>query len=126
MFSPATQPSFVDTRTGRRVNCSIEQRMLSDTPPDSAPKGHPVDSTQLIQLASLLLFSLGANIPLGYLREGQRKFSLRWFVYIHLSIPFIIAARQACDFGWNIVPLTLGCAVAGQIVGSRLNRKWSQ
>lgn len=75
-----------------------------------------------IQLTSLLGFALLANLPLGFLREGVRKFSLRWFVYIHISIPFIIALRQICGFGWEVVPLTVACAVAGQVAGGRIAR----
>ncbi|MFO7981996.1 MAG: hypothetical protein R6V08_00910 [Desulfuromonadales bacterium] len=78
---------------------------------------------QLFNLVILLLFSFGLNVPLGYLREGQRKLSLRWFVYIHLSIPIIISVRVTFGFDWGIIPLTLGCAVLGQIVGGYFNRR---
>ncbi len=76
-----------------------------------------------MQLTGLLIFALGSNLPLGYLRETSRRFSLRWFVLIHLSIPLIIALRTALDFNWEIIPLTLACAVAGQIIGSRIRRR---
>ena len=73
-------------------------------------------------LTLLLLFALLSNIPLGYLREGTVRYSWRWFLYIHLSIPFIVALRLVLGIGWRIIPLTLGCAVAGQVAGSRLRR----
>ena len=76
-----------------------------------------------LQLTGLLAFALGSNLPLGYLRETSRKFSLRWFVLIHLSIPFIIALRLMLDFNWTVIPLTLACAVAGQLIGSRVKRR---
>jgi len=69
---------------------------------------------------SLLSFALLANIPLGYLRQRCRKYSLRWFVYIHLSIPFIATWRLTSDIGWRIIPFTLAAAVAGQILGGRI------
>lgn len=81
---------------------------------------HP---NQFLPLASLLGFSFGVNLPLGYLRETSRKFSLRWFVLIHLSIPFIIVLRLFLGFGWQIIPFTLACAVAGQLVGGRIRRR---
>ncbi|WP_020675368.1 hypothetical protein [Geopsychrobacter electrodiphilus] len=76
-----------------------------------------------LQLTGLLLFALGSNLPLGYLRETSRKFSFRWFLLIHLSIPFIIVLRLTLDFGWTVIPFTLACAVIGQIAGSRIRRR---
>jgi len=76
-----------------------------------------------LKLAGLLLFALAINLPLGFLREGSRRYSVRWFVYIHLSIPLIIALRIWEGFGWKVIPLTLGCAVLGQILGGRLRRR---
>lgn len=78
---------------------------------------------QVVPLASLLLFALLANLPLGYLRMSSRKYSVRWFVYIHLSIPFIVFLRLHFGFGWTIIPLTLGCAVLGQLIGARMKGK---
>ena len=78
---------------------------------------------QILPLAGLLTFSFGVNLPLGYLRETSRKFSLRWFVLIHLSIPFIIVLRLMLGFSWPYIPLTLSCAVAGQLIGGRFRRR---
>lgn len=78
---------------------------------------------QNFNLTLLLLIAFMANVPLGYLREAVAKFSLRWFVYIHLSIPIIILLRHHYGFGWIFVPFTLGCAVIGQLVGGHLRRK---
>ncbi len=79
--------------------------------------------TPALKLTALLLFALLANLPLGFLREGSPRYSLRWFVYIHLSIPFIIALRVWEGFGWKVIPLTLVCAVAGQFLGGRIRRR---
>ncbi|MDO3378805.1 hypothetical protein [Geoalkalibacter halelectricus] len=77
---------------------------------------------QTLPFSTLLIFALGVNVPLGYLRQGARKYSLAWFTYIHLSIPFIILWRLAEGLGWEIVPFTLGCALLGQFLGGRLRR----
>jgi hypothetical protein len=74
-------------------------------------------------LLSLLLFAFFSNIPLGYLREGARKYSLRWFVFIHLSIPFIVGLRMSNHISWRAIPLTLALAVAGQWLGGRVHRR---
>ena len=76
-----------------------------------------------IALISLLLFALFSNIPLGYLRMGSPKYSIRWFVYIHLSVPFIIGLRIANNISWQMVPFSIALAVAGQMIGSRLYRR---
>jgi hypothetical protein len=76
-----------------------------------------------IALISLLLFALFSNIPLGYLRMGSPKYSVRWFVYIHLSVPFIIGLRIANNISWQMVPFSIALAVAGQMIGSRLYRR---
>lgn len=78
---------------------------------------------RILQLIILLIFSFAVNIPLGYIREASRKFSMRWFVLIHLSIPFIIALRSLQGFSWHLIPLTIGCAIAGQLIGGQLRRK---
>lgn len=79
--------------------------------------------SQALSFAGLLLFALLVNLPLGYLRESSPKYSLRWFVLIHLSIPFIVAFRLAEGISWQIIPFTIACAVAGQIMGGYLKRR---
>jgi len=76
-----------------------------------------------IALISLLLFALFSNIPLGYLRMGSPKYSVRWFVYIHLSVPFIVGLRIANNINWQMIPFSIALAVAGQMIGSRLYRR---
>ena len=76
-----------------------------------------------IALVSLLAFAALSNIPLGYLRMGSRKYSVRWFVYIHLSVPFIIGLRISNNIGWQIIPFSIALAVAGQMIGSRIYRR---
>lgn len=80
-------------------------------------------SEQLLPLSALLIFAFGVNLPLGYLRETSRKFSLHWFVLVHLSIPFIIVLRSMLGFDWPLIPFTIACAIAGQLVGSRIRRR---
>jgi hypothetical protein len=76
-----------------------------------------------ILLFELTLFSLAMNLPFGYLRAPTKKFSVAWFLYIHLPIPAIIVMRKYAGFGYSVVPIMIAGAVAGQIIGARLNRK---
>jgi hypothetical protein len=72
----------------------------------------------LIGVTALVL-----NIPLGYMREGQRKYSLAWFVYVHLSIPLIAYLRIASRINSWFIPFFILCAIAGQIVGGRARQR---
>ncbi len=76
-----------------------------------------------IALLSLLLFAFFSNIPLGFLRMGSPRYSLRWLVYIHLSVPFIIGLRVANNISWQVIPFSIALAVAGQMIGSRIYRR---
>lgn len=85
-------------------------------------KGYGLTISQAFDLSNLLLISFLLNLPLGYLRESTERYSLRWFVYIHLSIPFILLLRISYGFEWEVIPFTVACAVAGQLLGGRLKR----
>lgn len=91
--------------------------------PGADEKGCTLLPSHTLSLASLLFFALLVNLPLGYVRESSRKYSLRWFVLIHLSIPFIIAFRLAEGISWHVIPFTIACAVAGQLMGGYLKRR---
>ena len=80
----------------------------------------------LLPLLGLILVAFTINMPLGFLRQNYRKFSFGWYFYVHISIPLIIYLRIKAGFSWMFIPLTLGAAVAGQLVGGRLNKKGRQ
>jgi len=88
-------------------------------------KGKKLQPDQVLPLSSLLFFAFSSNLPLGYVRENTHKFSPTWFILVHASIPFIITLRIILGFNWYWIPLTLGCAVAGQILGGRIRRRRS-
>lgn len=66
--------------------------------------------------------ALAVNIPLGYLREGRPKYSLAWFLYVHLSIPIIVALRIGSRLTPWAIPFFVLCAVAGQLAGGRIRQ----
>jgi hypothetical protein len=74
----------------------------------------------MITILIIMLLALGLNIPLGYLRSRTRKFSVRWFVYVHASIPVIMAARIFSHTDYRLIPLFILAAVAGQYIGGRM------
>lgn len=71
----------------------------------------------IIAAAGLAAVSFLCNLPLGRWRASLKKFSATWFLAVHLSIPFIIFLRIKIGLSAWYIPLTLGAAVAGQLVG---------
>ncbi|MCP4573532.1 MAG: hypothetical protein GY838_14335 [bacterium] len=65
------------------------------------------------------------NVPFGYWREDQRKFSLLWFVFIHASIPGVIALRIVSGLGFSMhsYPILLAAYFLGQFTGSHIRRR---
>ena len=75
-----------------------------------------------LRIIILVASALIMNVPLGYLRQGTRRLSFMWFLYIHLSIPFIILIRLGLEISYWFIPFSVGSAVAGQILGARLRK----
>jgi hypothetical protein len=65
------------------------------------------------------LIALTINIFLGRWRMKYRKFTFKWWLLIHASIPLIVPLRIWLDTPAICIPLFIGLAVAGQFVGSR-------
>jgi hypothetical protein len=66
--------------------------------------------------------ALAVNIPLGYAREGFRRFSIGWFVCVHLSVPLIAWLRLDNHVSAWGIPAFIACAVLGQIAGGKVRR----
>ena len=69
-----------------------------------------------ILLVSVVCFLV--NIPMGMMRERSRKFSLQWILWVHASIPLIIALRIGLHLHWIAIPINIASAVLGQIIGA--------
>ena len=68
------------------------------------------------------LYILILNIPFGYWRGNVKKFSLQWFLAVHLPIPFIIAARLLTEIGFELYTFLFSVTAyfIGQILGRRI------
>ena len=86
-------------------------------PASSIPPQVPWALMALIGGAALIV-----NIPLGYAREGFRKFSFGWFVCVHLSVPLIAWLRLSNHVSAWGIPAFVACAVLGQIAGGKVRR----
>jgi hypothetical protein len=75
-----------------------------------------------MHLAILSAFVLLINLPFGCWRGHVGRFSLQWFLSVHLPVPLVIAVRVFGGAGWEIrtYPAFVGAYFAGQLLGSRL------
>ena len=76
------------------------------------------------QIAKLLILALLVfiiNLPFGFLRGNEKKYSFKWFLYIHFPIPLIILLRIYSDIGFALYtyPVFVTAFVMGQMVGRR-------
>jgi hypothetical protein len=76
-----------------------------------------------ITVIGLVLLAFVISVPCGYLRQNYKKYSFMWFFLIHLPIPFIVLLRVKAGIGWQVIPLTLGGSVAGQVIGGIVSRR---
>lgn len=65
------------------------------------------------------------NLPFGLWRSRVRRFSVAWFLSIHLPVPGVIALRLFSGLGWHwsTYPVLVGAFFAGQLAGSRWGRR---
>jgi len=80
-----------------------------------------MDFTSKINIViGISLLALALNLFFGYFRGRQKKFSFKWFLYIHLPIPLVIFARLFSHLDFRYIPIFLFVSVVGQIIGARL------
>ena len=63
------------------------------------------------------------NIPLGRMRERSRKFSIPWILWVHASIPLIVALRIGLHLHWIAIPINIAAAILGQFIGGAPEKK---
>lgn len=63
------------------------------------------------------------NLPFGYWRNREERFSRQWMLAIHLPVPVVIALRIFSGLGWQLVsfPVLIGAFFLGQFCGGKLN-----
>ncbi|MCL5237901.1 MAG: hypothetical protein M1353_08650 [Nitrospirae bacterium] len=68
----------------------------------------------------ILLLAFTVNLPFGYFRNRVKKYSLKWFMYIHIPIPFVVVARLMSHLDFRFIPLFILASIAGQLCGGRI------
>jgi hypothetical protein len=77
-------------------------------------------SSRTLAVIGIFVLTVLLNIFFGYFRARARKYSLKWFLYIHLPIPLIIIARVYSGLDFRYIPLFVLAAVLGQLFGGKL------
>ena len=72
-------------------------------------------------MGGAVFFTWLVNLPFGYWRASYKKLSFKWFLAIHLAIPFVIAIRFAFHLGFQLYtyPFLIAAFFFGQYLGAR-------
>lgn len=83
-----------------------------------------MDNSLILKLAVVAASIFLLNLPFGYWRAKTKKFSLQWFMAVHLSVPMIYAIRTYAGIEWHLitVPVLGGSFFLGQYLGSRFRK----
>lgn len=78
--------------------------------------------TRILEVAGVILL---LNLPLGYIRAGFERFSVRWFIAVHAGVPLVVGVRLLAGVGWRAAtfPLFVGAYALGHFLGGKL-RTW--
>jgi hypothetical protein len=70
----------------------------------------------------LTVFVFIINIPFGYWRANVRKYSIQFFMAIHIPVALIILFRLLSGTGFELITLffTVPAFFLGQIAGSKI------
>ncbi|HUO75955.1 MAG TPA: hypothetical protein VMU21_00120 [Thermodesulfovibrionales bacterium] len=74
---------------------------------------------KIIPLAALFSLTIAINFPFGYFRRRTKRYSFKWFLYIHIPIPLIFLMRTLSHLDFRYIPLFVLAAVIGQLWGGR-------
>lgn len=78
-----------------------------------------------MKLAIIAMIVLLINIPFGFWREGVRKYSLKWFLAIHIPVVSIILLRIYSGIGYELHTyfILISAFISGQKSGGFLYTK---
>jgi hypothetical protein len=78
----------------------------------------------LVRVLAVLIVVVLVTLPFGFYRAYTRKFSLRWFLAIHVPVVLIFLARYEAHLSYAFIPLTCAAFAASQYAGGRIGRWW--
>lgn len=73
-----------------------------------------------VSLIALLIMLL--NTPFGFWRAKVPKFSIFWFLAVHIPVPIVILIRIYSDIGFELYtyPILVGAFFIGQFLGGKI------
>jgi hypothetical protein len=77
-------------------------------------------SNKIYAIIVLAVITFLFNLPFGYARARAKRYSFRWFLFIHVPIPVIFLIRTISHIEMRYIPFFIGAAVIGQILGGKL------
>lgn len=77
-------------------------------------------ASKIALITGLFSLTFMLNLSFGFFRAKTKKFSFKWFLYIHLPIPIVILGRLFSHLDFKYIPIFISAAVLGQIWGGRL------
>jgi len=77
-------------------------------------------SSRSVVVAGIFILTFVLNLFFGYFRARTKKYSIKWFLFIHLPIPVVVFARLYAQLDYRVIPVFLLASVAGQIIGGRI------
>jgi type III secretory pathway component EscU len=77
-------------------------------------------SNKFYIIIALFAFTFLINLPFGYARAKTKRYSFRWFLYIHVPIPLIFVARTISHIEIKYIPVFALAAIMGQVFGGKL------
>jgi hypothetical protein len=77
-------------------------------------------------LFEVALAVLVLNIPFGFWRHGTTRFTLPWFLAVHLPVPMVIILRVLSTLGFRLTtfPVLIASFFLGQFLGGKLHQVW--
>ena len=79
----------------------------------------------MMKLFLVGLMVLIINIPFGYWRANSKRFSMQWFLAIHIPVVFVIALRLVSHLGfaWYTYIVLVICFFLGQQFGALIIKR---
>ena len=75
---------------------------------------------KVLYLILSLLTTFFLNIPFGYWRFFEKRFSLGWFLAIHLPVPVVFTMRFMLSIPYYLIPIYVFFYFLGQFIGSKI------
>ncbi len=78
-------------------------------------------TNEYINLGIVTVITFVVNMSFGYWRASVKKFSLQWFLAVHLPIPLIVFLRFYFELGFQFYtyPFLVGAFFLGQFAGAK-------